>query len=195
MSNGMGSYSTDDGYYYLSYDSAISTVMAYDFANKNTYDANYYYDGMDIELQKPSDLYNSYSDDAKVNTHDYAVVFPSKKSSTTKTEKLKAVTFALHGEDATVTVDIYRNVNLGTSNNPNPKNGTKVATVTKTFANKGDSYSYYTMDLPEEVELYQNDDFSIVLHVTNPKNDASIYKSKNPNRSDKDKTFCYKDGQ
>ena len=193
QANGMSGYSTDDGYYYLSYDSAISTVMAYDFANKNAYDANYYYDGMNTELQKPTDLYNSYSDDATVNTHDYAVVFPSKKSSTTKTEKLKAVTFALHGENATVTADIYKNVNLGTNNNP--RNGTKVATVTKTFANKGDSYSYYTMDLPNEVDLYQNDDFSIVLRVTNPKNDASIYKSKNPDRSNKDKTFCYKDGQ
>ena len=193
LSNGMPSYSTDDGYYYLSYDSAISTVMAYDFANKDAYDNNYYYDGMNDELQKPSDLYNSYSDDATVNTHDYAVVFPSKKSSTTKKEKLKAVTFALHGEDATVTVDIYRNVNLGTSNNP--RNGEKVASKTEKFANKGDSYSYYTIDLPSEVDLYQNDDFSIVLHVTNPKNDASIYKSKNPERSNKDKTFCYKDGQ
>lgn len=192
LSNGMPSYSTDDGYYYLSYDSAISTVMAYDFAKKDAYDANYYYDGMNTELQKPNDLYNSYSDDAKVNTHDYAVVFPSKKSSTTKKEKLKAVTFALHGEDVTVTVDIYRNVNLGTNNNP--RNGEKVVSKTEKFANKGDSYSYYTMDLPE-VDLYQNDDFSIVLSVTNPKNDASIYKSKNPERSNKDKTFCYKDGQ
>lgn len=193
LSNSMGGYSTDDGYYYLSYDSAISTVMAYDFAKKDAYDANYYYDGMNTELQKPNDLYNSYSDDATVNTHDYAVVFPSKKSSKTNTEKLKAVTFALHGEDATVKVEIYKNVNLGTSNNP--RNGTKVATVTKTFANKGDSYSYYTIDLPNEVDLYQNDDFSIVLNVTNLKNDASIYKSKNPERSNKDKTFCYKDGQ
>ena len=188
----MGGYSTDDGYYYLSYDSAISTVMAYDFAKKDTYDNNYYYDGMNTELQKPSDLYND-NGNGSVNTHDYAVVFPSKKSSSTKTEKLKAITFALHGEDATVTAEIYKNVNLGTNNNP--RNGTKVATVTETFANKGDSYSYYTMDLPNEVDLYQNDDFSIVLHVTNRKNDASIYKSKNPERSDKDKTFCYKDGQ
>ena len=193
QANGMNGYSTNDGYYYLSYDSAISTVMAYDFANKNTYDANYYYDGMNTELQKPNDLYNPYSNYATVDTHDYAVVFPSKKSSTTKTEKLKAVTFALHGEDATVKVDIYRNVNLGKSNNP--RNGTHVTSVTKTFANKGDSYSYYTIDLPQEVDLYQNDDFSIVLHVTNPKNDASIYKSKNPNSSDKDKTFCYENGQ
>ncbi len=193
LSNGMPSYSTDDGYYYLSYDSAISTVMAYDFAKKDTYDANYYYDGMNDELQKPNDLYND-NGNGSVKTHDYAVVFPSKKSSTTKKEKLKAVTFALHGEDATVTVDIYRNVNLGKSNNP--RNGEKVGTtVTKTFANKGDSYSYYTIDLPQEVDLYQNDDFSIVLHVTNPKNDASIYKSKNPKRSDKDKTFFYKNGQ
>ncbi len=192
QANGMNGYSTNDGYYYLSYDSAISTVMAYDFAKKDAYDANYYYDGMNTELQKPNDLYNYYSDDAKVNTHDYAVVFPSKKSSTTKKEKLKAVTFALHGEDVTVTVDIYRNVNLGTNNNP--RNGEKVVSKTEKFANKGDSYSYYTMDLPE-VDLYQNDDFSIVLSVTNPKNDASIYKSKNPERSNKDKTFCYKDGQ
>ena len=192
LSNGMPSYSTDDGYYYLSYDSAISTVMAYDFAKKDTYDANYYYDGMNDELQKPNDLYND-NGNGSVNTNEYAVVFPSKKSSTTKTEKLKAVTFALHGEDATVTADIYKNVNLGTYNNP--RNGTKVASITKTFANKGDSYSYYTIDLPSEVDLYQNDDFSIVLNVTNPKKDASIYKSKNPNRSNKDKTFCYKDGQ
>lgn len=193
QANGMSGYSTDDGYYYLSYDSAISTVMAYDFADKNTYDANYYYDGMNTELQKPSDLYNTYSDDATVNTHEYAAVFPSKKSSATKTEKLKAVTFALHGEDATVKAEIYKNVNLGTSNNP--RNGTYVTSVTKTFTNKGDSYSYYTMDLPNEVDLYQNDDFSIVLTVTNRRNDASIYKSQNPKRSDKDKTFCYKDGQ
>ena len=187
----MSGYSTDDGYYYLSYDSAISTVMAYDFANKDAYDNNYYYDGMNTELQKPSDLYN---DNGSVNTKDYAVVFPSKKSSTTKTEKLKAITFALHGEDATVTAEIYKNVNLGTNNDP--RNGTRVATVTETFANKGDSYSYYTMDLPYEVAFDQNDDFSIVLSVTNPKNDASIYKSKNPDRSDKDKTFCrYKNGQ
>ena len=191
QANGMSGYSTDDGYYYLSYDSAISTVMAYDFAKKDTYDNNYYYDGMNDELQKPSDLYN---DNGSVNTKEYAVVFPSKKSSATKTEKLKAVTFALHGEDATVKVEIYKNVNLGKYNNP--KNGELVTTVSKTFANKGDSYSYYTIDLPHEVDLYQNDDFSIVLTVDNNNHDASIYKSKNLNRSDKDKTFCrYKDGQ
>ena len=189
QANGMKEYSTNDGYYYLSYDSAISTVMAYDFAKKDTYDNNYYYDGMNTELQKPNDLYNN---DGRVNTKEYAVVFPSKKSSKTNKEKLKGVTFALHGEDVTVTVDIYRNVNLGSNNNP--RNGEKVASKTEKFANKGDSYSYYTMDLPE-VDLYQNDDFSIVLSVTNPKNDASIYKSKNPERSNKDKTFCYKDGQ
>ena len=190
LSNGMDGYSTNDGYYYLSYDSAISTVMAYDFAKKDTYDNNYYYDGMNTELQKPNDLYNN---DGRVNTNYYAAVFPSQKSSTTKTEKLKAVTFALHGEDATVTADIYKNVNLGENNDP--RNITKVTSVTKKFANKGDSYSYYTMDLPEEVALDQNGNFSIVLKVTNPNNDASIYKSTNPDRGNKDKTFCYKDGQ
>ncbi len=148
-----GSYADNynySGYFWMSYyNSSLKPVAyAFDFGKAANYDNNYQYDGACF------DRTITFSGIENIKT---ANVFQAKASS--YREKLKAVSFYTSMTNVTYNISVYRIDNANS-----PESGTKAATMTGTTSYAG----YYTVDLPNDVnvELNPNEKFSVVVSLS-----------------------------
>ena len=186
VKNSWGSDVFDQGYFYLSYESLMLNIVAFDYEKVDTYENMYYYDGRGGVGQTPS-----------IGKKKIGVIFPTKKSSFNTIEKLKGVTFAITGKNAKVKATIYKNVNANPNNRfskiNNPMSGQKVLEQeSEIYENPDYRGGIYTMKLNEEIELEPNSYFSIILEATNDDNSAEILFSTEIN-SNNDLTFYLND--
>lgn len=150
-------------YFWLSYDNTSSCSYAFSFALRDKYDYNYYYDG-NIE------------DFSLRNDKAVANVFKAKKSGIEeKDEYIKAVNVGISGENVTVQVEIYKNLDypFGGQSNVPISGGNLSATATKTFENGG----YVTVELERTVKIEKDEWFSAIVRVSNKQGDAKIITS------------------
>lgn len=148
---------SDNGYFYLTYDSKIAATTAWTFtyAPKDTYDYNYYYDNSEVDfgLSKLKQAAN---------------VYEAKKGTADKAEYLEAVNVGFVGNDVEVTVKVYTNL---TGNQESfVESGVLAAKKTQTFKYGG----YNTVKLDKSVKLDVGSYFSIVTEVSDKKGEASI---------------------
>ncbi len=150
-------------YFWLSYDNTSSSVYAFTYAPADKYDYNYYYDGSidDFPLRNDKTIANVYQ--AKMGGTDG------------KSEYIKAVNVGISGENVTVRAEIYKNLEYpynGQSNVP-VAGGTLAAEVSGFYEHGGQ----VTLELDSTVRLDKDEWFSVIVSVSNPKDDAKIITS------------------
>lgn len=163
---------SDNGYFYLTYDSKIAATTAWTFtyAPKDTYDYNYYYDNSEVDfgLSKLKQAAN---------------VYEAKKGTADKAEYLEAVNVGFVGNDVEVTVKVYTNL---TGNQEScVESGVLAAKKTQTFKYGG----YNTVKLDKSVKLDVGSYFSIVTEVSDKKGEASIRSVQNAQTEPKKPSF------
>ena len=188
VKNSWGTSNFDNGYFYLSYDSKILDIVAFDYVNKNKYNNIYYYDGM-ARIGESNEIGNK-----KV-----AVIFPVKKGAYNTVEKLKGISFGLIGKNAKVKATVYTNVEANPINRysqlNNPENGTKVLEqFSEIYPNSSIYGGQYTLEFNTEIELQPGTYFSIVLEPINDDHSAKILFSSEGD-STNDLTFYENNGQ
>ncbi len=155
-----------DGYFYMSYDSEIDDMTAFDYSKAHElYDNNYYYDAKTTSPGMPD-----------AATHKpAAAIYRAKKAGFDTKEVLKAVNVGIIGENVTATAKIYLNpesdFDKPKSSANKPETGELVATVSETFKHGG----YKTLELYDPIELKPGDVFSIVVELKNPTHDADLF--------------------
>ena len=166
VKNSWGTNKFDSGYFYLSYDSKIFDIVAFDYVNKNKYQNIYYYDGMARIMES-----------AEIGTKKVAAIFPVKKAAYNSVEKLKGVSFGLIGKNAKVKATVYTNVDANPINRysqfNNPESGTKVLEqLSDVYPNSSIYGGQYTLEFNTEIELQPGTYFSIVLEPINDDHSA-----------------------
>lgn len=167
---GTNYYRCDEGYMWISYyDKSISgsngTVFA--VAPADRYDYNYQYDG--------STYFGAgiiYSDGSPfMQTEKCANVFTVPQGS--GTQQLEAVAFATRDASVSYSIQIYRNPELDAENadgtftgTDNPESGTPLLAVPLT--GKTTYAGYYTIPLPDSVQLDEGDSFAVVITFDEP---------------------------
>ncbi|MDJ1646731.1 C1 family peptidase [Mycoplasma phocimorsus] len=145
----------DNGYFYISYDANMRDLFTLDFISRSTYTNNYYYDG-------------SYLDVLGHNYTKAAVSFQAKGALYNTKEKLKAVNIGIEGDNVEVEVKVYRR-----NDDINPRSlvlGDLIATKTQKFDHGG----LRTIELNNDVDLKQNEWFTIVAEIKNPSNKTKL---------------------
>ena len=147
-------------YFYLSYDNTSSNAYAFTYAPREKYDCNYYYDGNidDFALR---------SDKTAAN------VFKAQMGGTDgKDEYLKAVNVGISGENVTVEVQVFKNLEDPSSSQSNApiSGGTLAGTATSYFEHGG----YVTVELEDKIKLEKDEWYSVIVKVSNDKGDAKI---------------------
>ncbi len=147
-------------YFWLSYDNTSSSVYAFTFAPKEKYDFNYYYDGNldDFSLRKDKYVAN---------------VFRAQKGGENgKSEYIKAVNVGVSGENVTVEVEVFKNLDypFGGQSDVPISGGVSAAKKTITSSHGG----YLTVELDSPVKVENGEWFSVIVRVSNPENDAKI---------------------
>lgn len=147
----------DNPYFYLTYESTISstTSWAFTYADKESYDYNYYYDNNDTDFG----IYKKTK---------YANVYQAKKGIDGKDEYIEAVNVGFYGNDTDVTIKIY--TDLPGWGQTSIEKGTLKATKTQRFKYGG----YQTIKLDTPIKISLNSYFSIVCEVKNESNNAYI---------------------
>lgn len=153
VKNSWGTYAGLNGYFYLSYDSPIQSILALEYAKNDAYENNYYYDGVNTRFSSVFDQKN------------VAAIFQVKKASYNKKEKLKAINFAFEGKNADIKLQIYKNVSVNDLDClSSPNNPTKGELVLTKDLHYNES-CIYTVDLDNEIELAAGSHFSVVLQI------------------------------
>ncbi len=147
-------------YFYLSYDNTSSNAYAFTYAPREKYDCNYYYDGNidDFVLR---------SDKTAAN------VFKAQMGGTDgKDEYLKAVNVGISGENVTLDVQIFKNLEDPSSSQSNApiSGGTLAGAATSYFEHGG----YVTVELEDKIKLEKDEWYSVIVKVSNDKGDAKI---------------------
>lgn len=147
----------DNGYFYLTYESNISssTAWTFSYAAKDAYDYNYYYD-------------NSESDLGLYRLKQAANVYEAKKGSATKAEYIEAVNVGFSGNDVSVTIKVY--INLKDQTESSVESGILAAEKTQTFRYGG----YQTVRLDTPVKVAAGTYFSVVAEVADASGSASM---------------------
>ena len=148
---------SDNGYFYLTYESNISssTAWTFSYAAKDAYDYNYYYD-------------NSESDLGLYRLKQAANVYEAKKGSATKAEYIEAVNVGFSGNDVSVTIKVY--INLKDQTESSVESGVLAAEKTQTFRYGG----YQTVKLDTPVKVAAGTYFSVVAEVADASGSASM---------------------
>lgn len=148
---------SDNGYFWLTYESKIAktTAWAFEYAQKDAYDFNYYYD-------------NNEQDFGISNVKQAANVFEAKKWTQSKFECFEAVNVGFVGNDVTVNVKVY--TNLSGMGQVAVERGTLSAQKSQTFQYGG----YNTIKLDKPVQVEKGTYFSIVVEVSNKSGDAVL---------------------
>ncbi|MBU4691021.1 C1 family peptidase [Mycoplasma zalophi] len=159
VKNSWGDHILEKGYMYISYDAPIGDIFSLNYASKNKYDNNYYYDGYlrdNINLKETKAIS---SFEAKAETSDYE-------------EYLKAVNVGFEGKNADVTVNVYLNDDKSEINprEYSNNNAQLVSTATKHFEDGG----LRLIELPEQIRLKKGQYFSIEASVQNADNTARL---------------------
>lgn len=175
VKNSYGTGNFIDGYFYLSYDSKLYEITAFDVMPASEYD--YCYNYSDKVYNSAS--YTSYSpdtpDDAK-----FAAVYKAQKGDASK-EILKGVSVGVVGSEVQITVSIYTDVYeraVDFKNNKaafNPEQGNLAAREMYTAPYDG----LYTIWLNDRVELKKDSQFTILVQLVNGCiiNDNMAYRS------------------
>ena len=143
-------------YFYLSYDNNSSYVFAFDYATKEEYDFNYFYDSS----------VDDFGMAASLNYTCAANVFQGLKGSDSQTEYVKAVQVGFYGSGATCDVKVYTNLqdqqDMSDLANVDPTLGTLAASGSATFDRPG----YHTVPLEQLAEVAPGSYFSIVVQIS-----------------------------
>lgn len=145
VKNSWGTYFGDDGYFWLSYeDTSLQDDMYVLVAEtSDNYDHNYQYDGsyMDFNIEGTS----------------AANVFQIAKGDTK--EVLEAVSFQMPSTNTKYSIQIYTDLD----NASNPTSG--IAQLDKPLTGETLYQGYYTVKLPEGIELNPGQTFSVVIEI------------------------------
>ena len=148
---------SDNGYFWLTYESKISTTTAWTFtyAPKDSYDYNYYYD-------------NNEDSFGLLKLKQFANVYEAKKGTDEKEEYVEAVNVGFVGNDVNVKIKVY--TNLSGWGQTSVEKGTLAAEKAQTFKYGG----YNTIKLDNPVKVSVGTYFSIVVEVSNPEGNAFV---------------------
>lgn len=133
-------------YFYLSYDSSVGNVCGFKYANKSTFDFNYFYDNV---LEAPMRSEN--------NSKCVSNVFMAKKSDDKHDEYIKAINVATYGYNLTCKVQVYTNL----TDVKNPESGTLSASGERILEYGG----YHTIMLDNLAKIDKNTYYSVVVSV------------------------------
>lgn len=133
-------------YFYLSYDSSVGNVCGFKYANKSTFDFNYFYDNV---LESPMRSEN--------NSKCVSNVFMAKKSDDKHDEYIKAINVATYGYNLTCKVQVYTNL----TDVKNPESGTLSASGERILEYGG----YHTIMLDNLAKIDKNTYYSVVVSV------------------------------
>ena len=133
-------------YFYLSYDSSVGNVCGFKYANKSTFDFNYFYDNV---LESPMRSEN--------NSKCVSNVFMAKKSDDKHDEYIKAINVATYGYNLTCKVQVYTNL----TDIKNPESGTLSASGERILEYSG----YHTIMLDNLAKIDKNTYYSVVVSV------------------------------
>lgn len=133
-------------YFYLSYDSSVGNVCGFKYANKSTFDFNYFYDNV---LESPMRSEN--------NSKCVSNVFMAKKSDDKHDEYIKAINVATYGYNLTCKVQVYTNL----TDIKNPESGTLSASGERILEYGG----YHTIMLDNLAKIDKNTYYSVVVSV------------------------------
>ncbi|MBU4693936.1 hypothetical protein KQ878_03515 [Mycoplasma zalophidermidis] len=159
VKNSWGPNTLEKGYMYVSYETNIANTFTFNYAGKNKYSHNYYYDGF---------LRNIYN----ANEKTAAVSFKSKKTNLNTQEYLKSINVGIDGKNARVTVKVYANTENADINPLTYSDSNAVLKTTKTA--QFDEGGLRTVFLDENIKLEPNQKFTIVVSVDNDKHDAKL---------------------
>ncbi len=148
---------SDNGYFWLTYESKIATTTAWTFtyAPKDSYDYNYYYD-------------NNEDSFGLLKLKQFANVYEAKKGTDEKEEFVEAVNVGFVGNDVNVKIKVY--TNLSGWGQTSVEKGTLAAEKAQTFKYGG----YNTIKLDNPVKVSVGTYFSIVVEVSNPDGNAFV---------------------
>ena len=148
---------SDNGYFWLTYESKIATTTAWTFtyAPKDSYDYNYYYD-------------NNEDSFGLLKLKQFANVYEAKKGTDGKEEYVEAVNVGFVGNDVNVKIKVY--TNLSGWGQTSVEKGTLAAEKAQTFKYGG----YNTIKLDNPVKVSVGTYFSIVVEVSNPGGNAYV---------------------
>lgn len=148
---------SDNGYFWLTYESKIATTTAWTFtyAPKDSYDYNYYYD-------------NNEDSFGLLKLKQFANVYEAKKRTDEKEEYVEAVNVGFVGNDVNVKIKVY--TNLSGWGQTSVEKGTLAAEKAQTFKYGG----YNTIKLDNPVKVSVGTYFSIVVEVSNPDGNAFV---------------------
>ncbi len=185
VKNSWGSGRADEGYFYLSYDSTIYDIWAFDYTTADAFDNQYYYDG----TLRRGNVYVS-GDGAPAKA---AAIYRAQGGTSECAEQLNAVNIGVAGENVTVDISVYKGLepNFGypSSQDNDPEGGKLVARISKTAPRDG----FYTFYLDDPVPLENGDAFSVVVEAQNAAGNARIFASVEYNSAN-DMTFECKNG-
>lgn len=148
---------SDNGYFWLTYESKIATTTAWTFtyAPKDGYDYNYYYD-------------NNEDSFGLLKLKQFANVYEAKKGTDEKEEYVEAVNVGFVGNDVNVKIKVY--TNLSGWGQTSVEKGALAAEKAQTFKYGG----YNTIKLDNPVKVSVGTYFSIVVEVSNPEGNAYV---------------------
>lgn len=186
VKNSWGTMYHNKGYFYLSYDNTakdISSVVAFDMTDMDSYDHLYFYNG---EMIDRDNAYSFTTSDGLPKK--FAAIYEAKGSSEEYQEYLTEVNVSLAGNDVDCHVEIYTGLNPNYSNSneiTNPIGEVLHEQINKKFETPG----VYSIPLETPIPLTNGESFSIVIEVDNPSKNASINYSFESSKNDM--TFMY----
>ena len=182
VKNSWGANLHDNGYFYMSYQSYITELTAFDMMDADDYDYNYNYAG-----NAPSIYLTQFDGRYNYGGHnDYIAAYKAQKGVDNKTEFLKGVSVGVKGKDVVADIKVYTNVNEDDFATFDPNATKPAAEIKKTFKYEG----IYTVELPDLVEVEYGKYYLIYVNLSYG---AGIIYEKDASRlSDNDLTFYNK---
>ncbi len=187
VKNSWGSERHDEGYFYLSYDSDIYDIWAFDYTKAEAFDNQYLYNGT-IGRGSVS-IYGE--DDATARA---AAIYCAQGGTSETREELTAVNVGIGGEDVTVNISVYTGLQPNYGNPSSPLNDPVCGEPVSTASAKVTRDGYYTFYLDKSVPLENGESFSVVVEATSGTEKKARILGTQDYFSTNDMTFEYKDG-
>ncbi len=153
--NSWGLRNQENGYFYMSYDSYISDLIAYQYMNGSaTYDNNYYYDAPvgDGLVKDITGIKKGIS------------IFPVKKAKANDLETIEGIQVGINGLNTKVKINIYDNINydpMVNLENYEPVLPKPIYTQTNSFPMPG----IYTVKLNQPIQVVQGNNFAVEVEI------------------------------
>ena len=166
----------------MSYEQYIVAPYVVNVAMREDYQNIYYYDGQISPVSSTS------------TTEKQAAIYESKLSSSSKQERLSAISIFTDLSNIDVKIEIHKNLTVNPSDiNDVMNNPEKTPAVHTTIAHIGTA-GFHTLDLNEPVNLEQGEYFSIVISSEDA-NKRPIAVCRPDGNSTNDMTYYYVDGE